>query len=431
MRQFDKIIGYEEIKIELKRFCDVLKNPEKYEKVGVKPPSGVLLYGEPGLGKTLMAECFIKESGRKTFTIRKDKPNGDFVNTIRETFERAKAEAPSIVFLDDMDKYANEDDFHKDAQEYVTIQTQIDECKGQKVFVIATINDRRCLPASLIRAGRFDKVIALGNPRGEDAIKIIAHFLEGKEVVGDVNAEEIARLIEGHSCAELEGVINEAGIYAGYEGREKIEQEDIIKASMRCLFDAPECMSGITPAYLEHIATHEAGHAVLAEILNPGSVNLVSVCKFHGSTAGMTKYRGEGKLNFTKEYMEYKLISILGGKAAIEIVYGISDTGCNSDMHDAFSLVEKFVDDICSFGFNAFEGNNSSEYLLEMKDRMIAMEMERYYQMAKKLLIENRVFLDAMISELVKKQTLTCKDIVKIREKSGLEAEFKGKKGIK
>lgn len=419
MREFDKIIGYEDIKIELKRFCDVLKNPDKYEKVGVKPPVGVMLYGEPGLGKTLMAQCFIKESGRKTFTIRKDKPDGDFVNTIRETFEKAKEEAPSIVFLDDMDKYANKDNLHKNAEEYVAVQTQIDECKGLEVFVLATVNDRWSLPDSLIRTGRFDKLIEFKNPQGEDAIKIIAHFLEDKEVVGDVNAEEIARLIEGHSCAELEGVINEAGIYAGYEGREKIAQEDIIKASMRLLFDAPECMSERNYVYLEHIAVHEAGHAVLAEILNPGSVNLVSVCKFHGSTAGITKFRREKELEYSKEYMEHKVISVLGGKAATEIVYGISDTGCNSDMNEAFDLVDKFVDNICSFGFSAFERNNSSGYLLEMKDRMIAMEMERYYQIAKKLLIENRVFLDAMMSELVKKQTLTCKDVIKIHEASG------------
>lgn len=90
MREFDKIISYEDIKIELKRFCDVLKNPDKYEKVGVKLPTGVMLYGKPRLGKTLTAQCFIKESGRKTFTIRKDRSDGDFVNTIRETFEKAK-----------------------------------------------------------------------------------------------------------------------------------------------------------------------------------------------------------------------------------------------------------------------------------------------------------------------------------------------------
>lgn len=419
MSAFDKVIGYEDIKTELKRFCDVLKNPEKYEKVGVKAPAGILLYGDPGLGKTLMAQCFIKESGRKTFTIRKDKPDGDFVNLIRETFDKAKAEAPCIVFLDDMDKYANEDELHKDAEEYIAVQTQIDECKGLEVFVLATVNERWNLPDSLVRAGRFDKVIELRNPCGEDAIKIIAHFLEGKEVVGDVNAEEIARLIEGHSCAELEGVINEAGIYAGYEGREKIAQEDIIKASMRLLFDAPECMSERNPVYLEHVAVHEAGHAVVAEILNPGSVNLVSVCKFHGFAAGITTYRREEELGFLKEYMEHRVISVLGGKAATEIVYGISDTGCNSDMHEAFNLVAEFVDNICSFGFSAFEGNNSSGYLLEMKDRMIAMEMERYYQIAKKLLIVNREFLDTIKSELVEKHTLTCKDVAIIREKCG------------
>ena len=186
MSEFDKVIGYEDIKTELKRFCDVLKNPEKYEKVGVKAPTGILLYGDPGLGKTLMAQCFIKESGRKTFTIRKDKPDGDFVNTIRETFEKAKAEAPSVVFLDDMDKYANEDELHKDAEEYVAVQTQIDECKGLEVFVLATVNDRWSLPDSLVRAGRFDKLIGFTNPRGVDAIKIIAHFLEDKTEVDTI-----------------------------------------------------------------------------------------------------------------------------------------------------------------------------------------------------------------------------------------------------
>ncbi len=122
MSEFDKIIGYEAIKMELRRFCDVLRNPGRYEKLGVKMPSGILLSGEPGLGKTLMAKCFITESGCRVFTLRKEKPNGDFVNEIQNTFEKARAEAPSIVFLDDMDKYANEDKQHKNAEEFVTIQ---------------------------------------------------------------------------------------------------------------------------------------------------------------------------------------------------------------------------------------------------------------------------------------------------------------------
>ncbi len=127
MSAFDRIIGYEDIKTELKRFADYFKNPGKYEKLGVSFPSGILLHGDPGLGKSLMAKCFIEESGVKCFTLRKEKPDGDFVNQIKAVYESVKNEAVAIVFLDDMDKYANEDDLHLDAEEYVAIQSCIDD----------------------------------------------------------------------------------------------------------------------------------------------------------------------------------------------------------------------------------------------------------------------------------------------------------------
>ena len=137
MRELDRVIGYESIKQELYRIIDIVRNPEKYKKLGVSVPKGILLSGDPGIGKTLMAKCFIKETGLKVFIIRKDKPDGDFVDYIRETFEKAAKEAPSIVFLDDLDKFANEDRMHLDAEEYVAVQTCIDECKNQAVFVVA------------------------------------------------------------------------------------------------------------------------------------------------------------------------------------------------------------------------------------------------------------------------------------------------------
>ncbi len=184
MSEFDKIIGYEDIKAELSRFASVLKEPERYSKLGVSMPSGILLYGEPGLGKTLMAKCFIAETGCKVFTLRKEKPNGDFVNQIKETFEKAKKETEgiAIVFLDDMDKFANEDNTHCDAEEYVVVQSCIDDCKGHGVFAFATVNDRYCLPNSLLRAGRFDKVIEVEVPKGKDAELIIRHFLSKKQI---------------------------------------------------------------------------------------------------------------------------------------------------------------------------------------------------------------------------------------------------------
>ena len=135
MSEFDKIIGYADIKDELIRFCDVLKNFKEYKRMGVEIPRGILLYGEPGIGKTLLAKSFIEESEIKSFTIRKDKHSREFVNHIRYIFDEAKKEEFAIVFLDDIDKFANEDEYHKDAEEYVVVQSCIDDCKGSNVFV--------------------------------------------------------------------------------------------------------------------------------------------------------------------------------------------------------------------------------------------------------------------------------------------------------
>ena len=169
MKAMDKIIGYSSIKRELRQISDTLKNREAYDKLGVSSPRGLLLYGEPGVGKSLMAAAIIEESGRPAYICRKDKPNGDFVKYIKETFDKAAENAPSIVFLDDMDKFTNGDERHPDAEEYVTVQSCIDEVRGKEVFVLATVNNIRNLPRSLRRAGRFDRTIEVEAPRGRDA----------------------------------------------------------------------------------------------------------------------------------------------------------------------------------------------------------------------------------------------------------------------
>ncbi|SHE72973.1 AAA family ATPase [Schwartzia succinivorans] len=417
MNAFDKIIGYDDIKAELACFADVIKNQEKYLKLGVTLPRGLLLSGNPGLGKTLMANCFITEAGCKAFTVRKEKPNGDFVNYIKETFDKAKKETPSIVFLDDMDKFANEDASHRNAEEYVAVQSCIDECKGHDVFVLATVNDKFCLPDSLIRAGRFDKMISIDVPNEKYSEHIIKHFLRRKQIMDDVDVNELVRLMEGQSCAKLETVINEAGIYAGFDGRERITHGDIIKAIMRMLFDSPECINPSDDADTRKIAVHEAGHAVVAEVLNPGSVTLTSVCRHTGCTEGITKLYTPKGYFLSKKLQENNILSGLGGKAAIEILYGVADVGCNSDMGKVFNLVSEFVDPDCTLGFDMFEGRNSSQYLLERKDRMIASEVARYYRSARQILIENREFLDAMIEALVEHKTVTFREIQNIRER--------------
>lgn len=416
MSEFDKIIGYADIKDELIRFCDVLKNFKEYKRMGVEIPSGILLYGEPGIGKTILAKSFIKESKIKSFTIRKDKHSREFVNHIRNTFDKAKKEECAIVFLDDIDKFANEDDFHKDAEEYVVVQSCIDDCKGSNVFVLATANNIYCLPNSLMRAGRFDKVIQMTCPGGDDAKKIIKHFLSKKRVLGDIDIDDISSFLAGHSCAELEMVINEAGIYAVFDKRAKIEQRDIIKACMRLIFDAPESVEYIDSNILKKVAVHESGHAVISEILEPGSVNLVSICGYSNNSGGITSVRKPDDYNFNVVAQENEVIRSLGGKAATEMIYGTFDLGCEEDLHKAFGLATTFVDNYCAYGFDAFERGKSSQYLLESKDRKVDKEMDRYYRKSKQIIAENRGFFDAMVQELLKEKTLTKKQIRSIRE---------------
>lgn len=421
MSEFDKIIGYEDVKMELIRFCDVFRDPDKYRELGVTVPSGILLYGEPGVGKTSMAKSFIAESGCKSITLRKEKPNGAFVDEIRSTYQKAEEEGIRIVFLDDIDKFANEDYSKPNAEEYVTVQSCIDEYKEHGVFTIATANDIYALPESLKRSGRFDKTILMKWPKGKDAISIIKHYLSKKEVIGDVDAEEIAKLMDGYSCADLESVINEAGIYAGFDNRTKIGQEDLVKACTRFLFEAPESLeTDLSPEIVRMTAYHEAGHAVVSELLIPGSVSLISVNRHSGPTGGLTKYVHFEDRSITKSYQENRIMRELAGKAATEVVYGTADIGCRADMTLVFDDMAELVDDNCAYGFETYDYGNSSEYLLENKNRLTATEVERLYKLTKKLILDNRGFLDAVVEELMRNETITYRGFQEIKKGLGI-----------
>ena len=415
MKEFDRIIGYAEEKLELERVCDIMRNPEKYQKLGVETPVGMLIKGDPGLGKTLMAQCFVEASGLKTFICRKNKPAGDFVKEIRQTFEEAKAAAPSIVYLDDMDKFANDDPKHKNSDAFITIQSCIDDVRGKGVFVLATANERFCIPDSLLRAGRFDRIIEIDAPEHDDAVKIIEHYLSKKKYVTGIDIEEITRIMSGRSCAELESVINEAGIAAGFAGKENIGMDDIVRACLRVLFDAPE-MIKTTGDSFKDIAYHEAGHVVCGELLEPGSVTLVSVAAHTGSTGGITSYYKNPHELKSKDYIEKRIIRDLGGRAATEIMFGKTDVGATHDLHDAFNMAEKLVDDYCTYGFGMFERNNSGNSLINRKETAMALELERLYLDTKRMLIENREFLDRIAAALIGKKTLLRKDIEEIRK---------------
>ena len=423
MHEFEKIIGYEAIKRELMQISDGLKNGEAYRQLGIKPPRGLMLYGEPGVGKSLMASCLIEASGRKVFICRKDKPDGEFINQITATFEAAKAETPSIVFLDDMDKFANGDERHPDAEEYVTVQSCIDGCKDMDVFVLATVNNIRCLPRSLYRAGRFDRTIEVGNPTGEDAEKIIAHYIGTKKFVGDVDIKTVARLMNGKSCAELETVINEAGLYAGYERSEVISMDHFMKALLHTVFDVPneEILAfGLGENKKEdfvQVAYHEAGHAVVGEILEPGSVTLVSAYRQEDEHSGFThSWQPEGIKALDR--VEHSILRALGGAAAVEQVFGSFDLGCSKDLDQAFGTVWQLVTENCTCGFHLHSnGYDDSAELKARQEQAVSAEIERYYRRTKEILSQNKDFMEGVAQELIRKGVLTAVDIAEIKKK--------------
>lgn len=419
MRELDKVIGYESIKEEMYRIIDILKNPKKYAALGVTIPKGLLLEGNPGIGKTLMAKAFIKEVGWKSYVVRKDRSDGDFVDYIRKVFEEAADNTPAIILLDDMDKFANTDRFHRDAEEYVTVQSCIDDVKDKNVFVIATSNSMRDFPDSLIRRGRFDKIFGMNFPKNEDAKKIITYYLNDKKVSEYIDVEELVRFSEGHSCADLESVINEAGIYAGYKNNAFIEQDDLKMACLREFYNIS--ISDNDDSSLNSLrrrAVHEAGHAVVAEILIPGLVTFASIYSVRNRIGGMVLCRKDDDFYEDYKNQEIDIMIDLGGKAATEIVMNEVDMGSNKDLGSAYNSVARLLDNNSAYDFQSWcHGDETSERVYDHLDDVKGAEMARYYLKVKQILGKNRAFLDELIEQLMEKKLLSYKDITPIREK--------------
>lgn len=419
MNNFEKVIGYETIKSELMQICDMLQNKEVYQELGARFPNGVLLYGEPGLGKTLMARCFIDECNLETFTLRKNKSE-NFVEYITETFKKAKEKAPSIIFLDDMDKFADEDDFFADAEEYVAIQAGIEDVKGYDVFVLATANEIKKLPCSLIRSGRFDRCIEVRSPNNEDCFKIITHYLSTKKVSDDINIEDISKMTSYSSCAELESIMNEAAIIAGYQRKKCIGMPDVVRAVLKLEYNSPDDFTKVSDSELKKIAIHEAGHLIMSELLCPGSVGLASLrARGRNSVGGFV--RRCKKLPSAKCHI---LVS-LAGKAAVELSYGICADGCQSDIKRAYECIRDEISENSSMGFGMVDVANhrfpkTSESLNCRNESVVQAELERYMYKAREIIAKNKEYLEKTANALLEKETLLSSDIKKIKKETGI-----------
>lgn len=413
MNYFNNIIGYEHVKKELNVLIDILNNKEKYKKLGVKIPKNLMLSGPAGVGKTLFANTFINSLNRNKYIIRKNKPDGDFVNDINETIKTAISNQPSVVLLDDLDKFSNNDEGHQNSDEFIVVQSFIDECKDKDVYFVATCNNLRTLPHSLLRSGRFSSKIEFNNPTLKDSILIIEHYLSDKNVSKDVDYEEIARILEGGTCALLEAVMNEAGLIAGFNNKDIITMDDIIKASLRVIYDAPENIDNKTELQLKIAAYHEAAHTVVAEVLEPGSVNLVSVANYYGNKGGLTSQTNDDNYWCSYTKMENRVKVLLAGKAATELIFNSIDTGASSDISRARRILARFLDDYGVDNFSSCD-NYSADAIKARFEIWEDIKLSDYYREAKTILFNNKDKLDKIAKELINNKTIIRKDINKI-----------------
>lgn len=415
MNSFDKVIGYKSIKRELLQICDMIRNRTIYEKMGARLPHGLLLYGDPGLGKSLLANCFMEECGLNTVTVRRDKGGDAFINSIAQAFAKAKEEAPSVLLLDDMDKFANEDSSRCDAPEYVAVQAGIDDVKETAVFVIATANEIRKLPDSLCRSGRFDRKIRIQPPTAADAEAIIAHYLSGKQVSDDINMKNLTKMMSYHSCAELETILNEAAIRAAFARKDSIGMEDMVSTVLKQQYGASEDVPLNSEEAVKKTALHEAGHLVACEILSPGSVGFASLLPSKENRCGGFVH------TCTTIPDSCEAIIALAGKAAVEMQYpGQLAEGCGRDIKRAVNSIREAAANVGTMGFSLLdvESDHSvsmSESLNARSEAAVQAELERCYNKAKSILSRNELFLEKIAEAFLEKETLLYSDIQRIR----------------
>lgn len=417
MNAFDKIIGYNNVKEEIYQIIDMYENLEYYKSLGASIPKGLMLYGEPGMGKTILAKALIKEAKVNSYLIRKNKSKKDILNEINQVFNNASKDESAIIFIDDIDKFKDLEGDIEDNEVLNTIQAKIDDVHDKNVLVVATCNDFKHLPDSLVRDGRFDRKIELKTPSKEDAAKIIKYYMKDKQVDQNLNYDDVTKLIQYSSCASLEKILNEAAITAGFQNKEYIEINDIVETYLKENYYDFYDIHSITEERIEETSLHEAGHTVIAEILNEGSVDFVSIKTNNSNIRGITKLDDEF---FTPES---DILISLGGKAACELyLNGKNADGCVKDLSSTRDTLRKELEMKGTYGMGFLGELSNNEDARVKTEIAIQVELERYFVIAKRILISNKTFLMNVYNELKSKNYLLASDIKRIREVSDIKA---------
>ncbi len=411
---FDRIIGYDSIKTEFYQLIDMLDNTELYKSYGAAIPKGVILDGPPGCGKSTMCRCFAQASGLPCYTIRRDSGDNDFINKITAAFAKAKENNPSIVFLDDLDKFANEDEQHCDAPEYVAVQAGIDSVKDDNVIVIATSNSTEDLPDSLLRAGRFDRFISVPYPTEQDAVDIIKHYMQDKHVDPDINFEDVVKMIGTDACSVLETILNEAAIYACYAKSDFIRIEHILKAVLRFSYKCPEDSSICSQEEKAVKACHESGHILVSELLDPHSIGLASINSPENSYVG-------GFTHHCKYVSRENDIYIsLAGKVAVELYFPGRAKGCSGDLDRVVRGLNYLISEDGLCGYGALDVSYmTTEQRRNVQQDAVTAQMYHMENEVRSMLVNNRDLLEKLTGALEENDTLLYSDIGRIMGYNG------------
>jgi len=432
---FMDVAGVEEAKEELQEIVEFLKWPEKFIALGARIPRGVLLLGPPGTGKTLLAKAVSGEAGVPFFSISGSEFVEMFVGVgasrVRDLFEQAKRNSPCIVFIDEIDavgrhRGAGLGGSHDEREQ--TLNQILVEMDGfdtyTNIIVVAATNRPDILDPALLRPGRFDRQVVLDRPDIKGRKAILDVHTKGKPLDKDVDLEVLARQTPGFSGADLANLVNEAAILTARRNKKKIGIPEFQEAVDRVIAGPERKSRVISPKEKETIAYHEAGHALVAHNLpNADPVYKITIVS-RGITGGFTRFMPTEDRNlWTRSQFQDALAAILGGMVAEELVFGEMTTGPQDDLERATKIARQMVtqwgmserlgprtfgrrEELVFLGREIAEQRNYSEKVAEEIDEEVRRIVDRAYQTARKVLVENRAKLEQLAKHLIEVETI-------------------------
>jgi cell division protease FtsH len=432
---FDDVAGVDEAKEELAEIVDFLKHPKRYVELGARIPKGVLLFGEPGTGKTLLARAVAGEAGVPFFSIS----GSDFVemfvgvgaSRVRDLFDQAKRNAPCIVFIDEIDavgrmRGAGYGGGHDEREQ--TLNQLLVEMDGfgvnEGIIVIAATNRPDVLDPALLRPGRFDRQIVIHRPDLNGRREILAVHARNKPLDKDVDLDTIARLTPGFTGADLANMLNEAALLAARRRKRKIQMDDISEAVERVIAGPQKKSRVMNEMERRKVAYHETGHALVGHLL-PHAHPVVKLTIIpRGMGLGYTlSLPTEDRYLISKDELLDQVTQMLGGRAAEEIVFGEITSGAADDLEKATKLVRRMVTELgmsealgpmtygtkqdqVFLGRDLVRERNYSEKVAAAIDDEVRRVINQAYQRAKDILEANRDKLDEIARVLLEKETL-------------------------